>query len=300
MLNVYTHTHTHTPSSRSVKRPIWGKSLKVSRQMTPLARNLAMHTWSCFTKRGRVLLFSPVFLSTRQIKACGRDLKKFRTTAQVRRTGKKTPGRKWCGYSLRFALPRCRCGCEGLRCNRDKWWICAQLWRSEIEKRKRKKVQIIKSQSVNLTSQNINIALKQSRIHQFIYNLIIYILCIQTSYRVLKSVFNWWTARLSTPTLLSRYMSANSASAWRHSLQFPPPVMTDGEVCARGHGPVRRRCARSGRGCLGCTGWTRGGFLPPRCPSASTSGSPRETRRPSPRRRSAGSIPPPCAATQMC
>lgn len=42
--------------------------------MTPAARSLAMHTCSCFTKRGRILLFSPVFLSTRQIKACRQDL----------------------------------------------------------------------------------------------------------------------------------------------------------------------------------------------------------------------------------
>lgn len=64
------------PSSLSVNRPIWGKSLKVSKQMTPAARSLAMHTCSCFTKRGRILLFSPVFLSTRQIKACRWDIKK--------------------------------------------------------------------------------------------------------------------------------------------------------------------------------------------------------------------------------
>lgn len=38
--------------------------------MVPAVRKRAMHTWSCFTNRGRVLLFSPVFLSTRQIKAC--------------------------------------------------------------------------------------------------------------------------------------------------------------------------------------------------------------------------------------
>lgn len=40
--------------------------------MVPAVRRRAMHTWSCFTNRGRVLLFSPVFLSTIQIKACGR------------------------------------------------------------------------------------------------------------------------------------------------------------------------------------------------------------------------------------
>lgn len=57
------------PSSRRVNRPIWGNSLKVSRQMVPAVRRRAMQTWSCFTNRGRVLLFSPVFLSTIQIKA---------------------------------------------------------------------------------------------------------------------------------------------------------------------------------------------------------------------------------------
>lgn len=62
--------NVHSPSSRKVKRPIWGKSLKVSRQMVPAVLRRAMHTWSCLTKRGRVLLLSPVFLSTRQIKAC--------------------------------------------------------------------------------------------------------------------------------------------------------------------------------------------------------------------------------------
>lgn len=61
-----------SPSSRKVNRPIWGNSLKVSRQMVPAVRRRAMQTWSCFTNRGRVLLFSPVFLSTIQIKACGR------------------------------------------------------------------------------------------------------------------------------------------------------------------------------------------------------------------------------------
>lgn len=61
------------PSSRKVNRPIWGKSLKVSRQMVPAVRRRAMQTWSCLTNRGRVLLLSPVFLSTRQIKACRRN-----------------------------------------------------------------------------------------------------------------------------------------------------------------------------------------------------------------------------------
>lgn len=58
------------PSSLKVNRPIWGNSLKVSRQMVPAVRRRAMQTWSCLTNRGRVLLFSPVFLSTRQIKVC--------------------------------------------------------------------------------------------------------------------------------------------------------------------------------------------------------------------------------------
>lgn len=69
----FRHTNKHQfkglPSSLKVNRPIWGKSLKVSRQMVPAVLKRAMHTWSCFTKRGRVLLFSPDFLSTKQIKA---------------------------------------------------------------------------------------------------------------------------------------------------------------------------------------------------------------------------------------
>ena len=61
-----------SPSSRSVNRPIWGNSLKASRQMAPAhTSKRTMAIWSCFIKRGRVLLFSP-FLSTRQIKFCGR------------------------------------------------------------------------------------------------------------------------------------------------------------------------------------------------------------------------------------
>lgn len=64
------------PSSRKVNRPIWGNSLKVSRQMVPAVRRRAMQTWSCLTNRGRVLLFSPVFLSTRQIKAWRRSKEK--------------------------------------------------------------------------------------------------------------------------------------------------------------------------------------------------------------------------------
>lgn len=67
------------PSSLKVKRPIWGKSLKVSRQMVPAVLKRAMHTWSCFTKRGRVLLFSPDFLSTKQIKAYPREKDEIRT-----------------------------------------------------------------------------------------------------------------------------------------------------------------------------------------------------------------------------
>lgn len=56
-------------SSRSVNRPICGKSLNCSRQINPEHSILIIATWSCFTKRGRVLDFSPVFLSTRQIRA---------------------------------------------------------------------------------------------------------------------------------------------------------------------------------------------------------------------------------------
>lgn len=139
------------PSSRSVNRPIWGKSLKVSKQMTPAARSLAIHTWSCLTKRGRVLLFSPVFLSTRQIKACSQDLKSLNHSPdKARREIKKkllAEQIKWItlntvdrfsigSNSLWFALLQCRCGCEGQHCNRGKWLICAQWWRSEIKRSK--------------------------------------------------------------------------------------------------------------------------------------------------------------------
>lgn len=81
-LDEYWRDELLPPSSLRVNRPIWGKSLKVSRQMTPAARSLAMHTWSCLTNRGRVLLFSPVFLSTRQIKACRWDLQRFQLQIQ--------------------------------------------------------------------------------------------------------------------------------------------------------------------------------------------------------------------------
>lgn len=72
------HQFKGLPSSLKVKRPIWGKSLKVSRQMVPAVLKRAMHTWSCFTKRGRVLLFSPDFLSTKQIKAYPRKKDEIR------------------------------------------------------------------------------------------------------------------------------------------------------------------------------------------------------------------------------
>lgn len=50
--------------------------------MVPAVRKRAMQTWSCLTNRGRVLLFSPVFLSTRQIKAWrGRKANKLLNTS---------------------------------------------------------------------------------------------------------------------------------------------------------------------------------------------------------------------------
>ena len=97
-----------TPSSRSVKRPSWGCALKVSMQIGWVAVNLtqstfipqniidtnhsflveantityvpsvasfglfshlAMAIWSCLMNLGLVFDFSPVFLSTRQIRA---------------------------------------------------------------------------------------------------------------------------------------------------------------------------------------------------------------------------------------
>ena len=54
----------NTPSSLSVNLPSCGCSLNVSMQMTSSAANLTMAIWSCFTKRGLVFDFSPVFLST--------------------------------------------------------------------------------------------------------------------------------------------------------------------------------------------------------------------------------------------
>lgn len=59
-------------SSRSVKRPICGKSLNCSRQIIPEHSILIIATWSCFTNLGRVFDFSPVFLSTKQIRACNK------------------------------------------------------------------------------------------------------------------------------------------------------------------------------------------------------------------------------------
>lgn len=126
------------PSSLRVNRPIWGKSLKVSKQMIPAARSLAMHTWSCLTKRGRVLLFSPVFLSTRQIKACGLGIYRgfngsFERVPNITLAVANKRNIQ-SGDSLWFAPPRCRCGCEGLHCNRDRWLTCARWWRSEATK----------------------------------------------------------------------------------------------------------------------------------------------------------------------
>lgn len=56
-------------SSLKVKRPICGNSLNCSRHITPAHSILIMATCSCLTNRGLVLLFSPVFLSTRHINA---------------------------------------------------------------------------------------------------------------------------------------------------------------------------------------------------------------------------------------
>jgi len=56
-------------SSLSVKRPIWGNSLNCSRQIIPEHSIRIIATWSCFTNRGRVFDLSPVFLSTKQMRA---------------------------------------------------------------------------------------------------------------------------------------------------------------------------------------------------------------------------------------
>ena len=48
-IDAYAHTHTKIPSSRRVKRAIWGNAWKVSRQMIPAVCNRAITTWSCFT-----------------------------------------------------------------------------------------------------------------------------------------------------------------------------------------------------------------------------------------------------------
>lgn len=68
---LYIYNHFDLPSSRSVNRPIWGKSLNVSMQiMPPFTSILAITTWSCLTNLGNICFFSPVFLSSRQRKAC--------------------------------------------------------------------------------------------------------------------------------------------------------------------------------------------------------------------------------------
>lgn len=121
------------PSSRKVNRPIWGNSLKVSRQMVPAVRRRAMQTWSCFTNRGRVLLFSPVFLSTIQIKACQGDKQhRRRHTHRALDLDLEATQQMYLGNRdlPRFAPPQCRCECEALRCNLDRWWICVRWWRS--------------------------------------------------------------------------------------------------------------------------------------------------------------------------
>ena len=67
---LFTSKHKHRPSSRRVKRPICGKSLNVSRQISPpLTSILAIAIWSCFTNLGFICVFSPVFLSMMQISA---------------------------------------------------------------------------------------------------------------------------------------------------------------------------------------------------------------------------------------
>lgn len=63
-------------SSRSVNRPICGNSLNCSRQISPEHSILIIATWSCLTNRGRVFDFSPVFLSTKHIRACNREREK--------------------------------------------------------------------------------------------------------------------------------------------------------------------------------------------------------------------------------
>lgn len=56
-------------SSRNVKRPIWGKSLNCSKQINPEHSTRIIATWSCLTNLGRVFDLSPLFLSTRHIRA---------------------------------------------------------------------------------------------------------------------------------------------------------------------------------------------------------------------------------------
>ena len=57
----------YVPSSLRVNRPNCGWSLKVSMQMVSSATNRTIAIWSCLINRGRVLDFSPVFLSTKQM-----------------------------------------------------------------------------------------------------------------------------------------------------------------------------------------------------------------------------------------
>ena len=77
------HQQTHItywlqdqPSSRSVKRAICGKSLKVSRQMTPAVCSSAIITWSCLTNLGLFVATFPVLRSINAFSCCNQDKKK--------------------------------------------------------------------------------------------------------------------------------------------------------------------------------------------------------------------------------
>ncbi len=118
--------------------------------MVPDVLRRAMHTWSCLTKRGRVLLLSPVFLSTIQIKACkgyrtsckwghspeiksaGLDLHHYSISAQILNVKKQ---KNFAAITV-ICTSSMQCGYEELHCNPGRWLTCVQWWLSEIAETK--------------------------------------------------------------------------------------------------------------------------------------------------------------------
>lgn len=60
-------------SSLRVNLPICGNSLNCSKQIIPEHSILIIATWSCLTNLGRDFDLSPVFLSTKQMRACKKN-----------------------------------------------------------------------------------------------------------------------------------------------------------------------------------------------------------------------------------